>query len=68
MYLMKLLETMYKCAGGSSNEKVSQIFFLAPNVYFTDRKVVNMAIFRVCQRGIWDHEREIYIFRCALLE
>ena len=47
---------------------VSQIFFLAPNVYFTDRKVVNMAIFRVCQRGIWDHEREIYIFRCALLE
>ena len=47
---------------------VSQIFFLAPKVYFTDRKVVNMAIFRVCQRGIWDHEREIYIFRCALLE
>ena len=43
---MKLLETRYKCAGGYSDENVSQMFFLAPNVYFTDRKVVNMAMFR----------------------
>ena len=42
---------MYKCAGGSSNEKVSQIFFLAPNVYFTDRKMLNMDIFRVVKEG-----------------
>ena len=29
MYLMKLLETMYKCAGGSSNEKAVTNFFLS---------------------------------------
>ena len=45
-------------------KNVSQFVLLAPNVYFTDRKVVNMAIFglkRVCQRGIWDYEREIIV-------
>ena len=72
MSLKKLLETRSKCSGESSDKNLVTNFFLAPNVYFTDRKVVNMAIFRglkrLCQRGIWDYERENYIFRCALLK
>ena len=47
------LHTWWNCLKLGTNvqedrpiKMVSQVYLLAPNVYFTDRKVVNMAIFR----------------------
>ena len=50
---------------------VSQIFFLPPNVYFTDRKIVNFTIFStytgLVTRDILVRMRKLY-FHMRLIE